>query len=134
MFGKRKYPLPGFPPNVQGVFRRMCTSVPASEIPDMLKSLEICVDQIRQEATKNPLIQLPLIEALYSRSKFLLEQYEQFSASQQRLIIGAVTYFVVDDDSSPDTALATGFDDDVQVMNHVLEELEVSGMFIERAE
>ncbi|NDC38259.1 MAG: hypothetical protein EBZ48_09435 [Proteobacteria bacterium] len=130
-FDKRHHPLPAFPPGAAATFRRLCKSLPPSEIPELLQSLERCVDEIRSEAKDNPLLQLPLIESLHDRARFLLEQYEQFPESQRKLIIGAVYYFAIDQDSSPDVEFATGFDDDAKVMNHVLEELGIEGMFIE---
>jgi fructose-1,6-bisphosphatase len=37
--------------------------------------------------------------------------------------VGALRYFVSDDDSFSDLEFASGFNDDAEVMNHVLEEL-----------
>ena len=131
MFRRRQHRLPKFPPDAEANFHRLCRELPASDVPSLLESLRRCVDEILLEAKHNALIQPPLIEALNSSAKFLLEQYEQFSVAQRRLIIGAVYYFAMNEDGSPDSALATGFDDDVRIMNYGLEELGVEGMFID---
>ena len=100
-------------------------------MPSLILSLRRCVDEILVEAKTNSLIQTGLIHSLDASAQFLLENYEQFSVPQRRLIIGAVYYFAMSEDGSPDSTLATGFDDDIKVMNYVLEELGVEGMFID---
>jgi hypothetical protein len=52
-----------------------------------------------------------------------LEKYAEHSPAEQALIIGAVRYFAVADDPFDDATFASGFFDDIKVMNHVLERL-----------
>lgn len=94
-------------------------------------NLRPIIREILVEISKKKLVSTDLVKNLYLRSKFLLEHYSEFKPAQQPLIIGAVYYFALDKDASPDTEFATGFDDDAQVMNHVLEELGVVGQFID---
>lgn len=131
MFRRRQHRLPKFPPDAEANFHRLCRELPASDVPSLLESLQRCVDEIRAESKTNHLIQPSSIESLNTSARFLLEHYEEFTPKQRRLIVGAVYYFTMDNDGSPDSALATGFDDDIQVMNYVLEELGVEGMFID---
>ena len=112
-------------------FKRLCRALPASEIPGLIGSLEKCVNEIKAELPNTPLVNPRLVHELYLRSKYLLEQYSDFPASKQALIIGVVYYFALDEDPTPDSHFATGLDDDVHVMNYVLEELEIEGMDIE---
>jgi len=130
MFRRRRYELPKFPPHVIPSFRRLCAAKDSADVPEIKIRLEAAVHELKMEAQSKGLLDQHIIEALYNSATFLLEHYEEFNKKQQALLIGAVYYFGLSDDPSPDTSFATGLDDDVAVMNYVLEELGVEGFFI----
>jgi len=78
------------------------------------------VSVIRAAAIRNELLPVDLAEALAQRLVVLLDGLDQFTAEQQRLILGAARYFISDNDSRPDTKDAMGLDDDLAVLNYVV--------------
>ncbi len=131
IFRRRKHKLPSFPPHVAPSFERACKELSPEELEQLREHLMSYATSIREEMESNRLIQRDLVEALIDRSRFLIEHYEEFPPKHRRLAVGAVRYVCEDADSAPDTAFATGLDDDAHVMNYVLESLGVDGMFIE---
>lgn len=130
IFRRRRYRLPKFPPHVIPSFRRLCSARDPSEVPQIKVRLDAAVLELKTEAQNHGLLDERIIDALYNSAVFLLDHYNEFNQKQRALIIGAVYYFGLSDDPSPDASFATGLDDDVAVMNHVLEELGVEGFFI----
>jgi uncharacterized membrane protein YkvA (DUF1232 family) len=74
---------------------------------------------------------LVLAEEIAARCFFLLDRYAAAETEHRRLIVGAISYFVIDDDGAEDEGFATGFDDDARVINYVLEELGIDDQFID---
>jgi uncharacterized membrane protein YkvA (DUF1232 family) len=124
MFGKqRKFPLPSFPPKAKSHFKRLCEPLPPHTVPQLKEELENFYSSVLAEADNRPLVNTELIRDLYDRACLLLERYPHISEKHRSLVVGALRYFVSDDDSFSDLEFASGFNDDAEVMNHVLEEL-----------
>ncbi|MCO6430335.1 MAG: hypothetical protein J5J00_05690 [Deltaproteobacteria bacterium] len=124
IFGKRrKYKLPKFPESVEKNFKSYCEIADPEAVPRLLQELEDCLSLLQQMAEKNPRVDFDVAKRLAEVSRALLRDYQSFGLRERGLIIGAVRYFAVLDDSVPDDGFATGFIDDIQVMNHVLEEI-----------
>jgi len=51
----------------------------------------------------------------------LLDNYDSYPKSHQKLIVGAARYFVSPHDADPDTTSLLGLDDDAAVLNYVLD-------------
>jgi uncharacterized membrane protein YkvA (DUF1232 family) len=103
-----------------------------SEERDQLKQMVgDSMAQVEENAREQYRIDLKTAREVASRCRLLLEHYEEFSDHEKSLVAGAVRYFVIDDDPLSDEIFATGFDDDAMVVNHVLEQLGIDGMFIE---
>ncbi len=68
--------------------------------------------------------------ALYDRALALIKPMELYSQDQRILVIAAVTYLVRQQDGIDDQRPIVGFEDDVKIINHVLEELEMFSYFI----
>lgn len=132
IFGRRyTHPLPKVPANVRTTFKNMCGLVSPEELSELSALLEQSIEKTRDLSLSSPRIDIRLAEEIASRCRLLLEHYQEFSDAEKMMIIGAVRYFVVDDDPFSDDTFASGFDDDAQVINHVLEHLGIEGMFIE---
>ena len=131
MFSGKKYKLPQYPPNAQSAFNRLCRAVSLEEIEQLRAILAERMTEMRENALSNNKINLGLAEKINERCNLLLQDYPDKSRHQQALIVGAVSYFVAENDSFSDEAFATGFNDDAQVVNHVLEEIGIEDQFIE---
>lgn len=131
-FGRRqKYPLPKVPANIRPTFRNMCGVLTIEEIEELGNLVEIAIQKTRDDAETSSRVDLVTAEEVASRCRLLLEHYSEFSPKEKALVVGAVRYFVVEDDPFTDDIFASGFDDDAHVVNHVLEQLGIDGMYIE---
>jgi hypothetical protein len=132
IFGRRtQHPLPKVPANIRSTFRNMCELLSLDEIAELEQLVEEAIQKTRSDAEQSPRIDVKLAEEIVTRCRLLLEHYEEFSEAERRLVVGAVRYFALDEDPFSDDIFASGFDDDARVMNHVLEQLGIEGMFIE---
>ena len=120
---QRKYQLPSFQPNAKKHFKRLCEALPPHTVPQLKEELENFYSVVLAEADNRPLVNKELIRDLYDRACLLLERYPHISEKHRALVVGALRYFVSDDDSFPDLEFASGFNDDAEIMNYVLEEL-----------
>lgn len=127
---KSKYELPTFPPEVRATFKKLCKSVPLEKIAEIRDELDQCVVSMENEAKTHTNMNIELARKLAERSRYLLDNYEQFDSQGQALAMGAVHYFAIAQDPISDTAFAGGFDDDAKVMNYVLQELGIEGLFL----
>lgn len=124
MLGKpRKHQLPTFPPRAKNHFKRLCEPLPPHTVPQLREELEAYYETVLREADQHPLVDTDLIRDLYDRASLLLDRYPHLLERQRALVVGVLRYFVSNDDSLSDLEFASGFHDDAQVMNYVLEEL-----------
>ena len=128
---RRMHKLPKFPPKVRDTFKNLCETLPVATMRDLQHEIDHCLEDIRERALTNKNIDIRYAEELSERSHYLVEHYEEFSPKEQSLIVGAIRYFAIADDPFSEDDFASGFIDDVKIMNYVLEELEIVGKFIE---
>ena len=132
IFSRRlKHPLPKVPNNVRPTFRNACEALPPEALEELSEMVTRSLERTRDEAATSPRIDIRMAEEIASRCRLLLEHYEEFSKEERALVVGAVRYFVIDEDPFSDDVFASGFDDDARVVNHVLEQLGIEGMYIE---
>ena len=132
IFGKRiRYKLPKFPQSVIPTFRRYCEPVPVEEIPEILAILNHNAEDIRTRAYQNVNIDPTKVDKIATACRIMLAEYETLDDIGRGLVIGAIRYFIRPDDPVSDHKFASGFDDDVQIINHVLEQVGIDGYFIE---
>jgi len=132
IFGRRRqHPLPKFPNTVIPAFRGLCREIPLEQIDEVRREVEQALAEMKGRAAERPNLNLLLAEEITARCFLLLDHYSAAEPEHRRLIIGAISYFVIDDDGAEDEGFATGFDDDAKVINHVLEELGIEGQFID---
>lgn len=124
MFGKtRKHHLPTFPPRAKSHFRKLCEALPPHTVPQLRDELNGYYEGILKDADSHPLVNTAIIRELFDRASLLLDRYPHLPERQRSLVVGALRYFVSNDDSLSDLEFASGFHDDAEVMNYVLEEL-----------
>ncbi len=133
-FSRRKHHLPKFPPSVIPTFKSLCEALPSQEIGRYQTELAAEIEKIRALAAENPMIDLQTAQQLFDWCEALLKRYEEFDEQQRALVVGAIRYFLLDDDAVNEQSFATGLEDDAKVMNYVLEELGVEKDFVELKE
>jgi hypothetical protein len=129
-FSRRKHKLPNFPEEAIPTFRSLCEVLPDEAIPDLSDKLDEAYDTYENRSLENPLMNMRRVQQIYDVAHYLLRQYHSFANHEKSLIVGAVRYFLDDDDVALGAEFFTGFDDDAKIMNHVLEELGVEDRFI----
>ncbi len=75
---------------------------------------------ITRALDQNEFLDITVSDALYQTSKNLLSTFDTYTQEQQPWIVGAIRYFIKDNDADGDLDGPTGFDDDAEVMNAVL--------------
>ena len=123
MFRRRRHKLPKFPPNAAGLFRSLSEALPATEISELSIALNRYLEELEGDLDTEDNLNFALATELIACCRKLLDIYAQVSDKQRAMIVGAIRYLVSDDDGVNDAALMCGFDDDAQVVNHVLEEV-----------
>ena len=128
IFRRKRFPLPKFPPEVAPTFKRLCQRIDVEELPQLQSEIEATFRDIRANLDR---LDERLIDALEQRCQLLLESYLQADSRQQAMILGALRYVALQDDPLDDAEFASGRDDDVMVVNHVLEALGLEDQAIE---
>lgn len=128
---KVKYKLPKFPVTVIPAFRQLCREIPAEQVDEVRAEVERCIGSLRERAPERPNLNLPLAEEIAARCFVLLDRFAESDGEARKLIMGAVSYFVVDGDGAEDDSFATGFDDDAKVINYVLQQVGIEDQFID---
>lgn len=125
-----KYELPAFPKGVAKIFRAACEVWDQEMILKLRDAVKDYISQFEELHVKHEVGDLELAKSLARVSEMLLARYQGFDAEQKALVVGAVRYFIEDNDPLPDSGFSSGLLDDAQVMNHVLERLGIEGYFI----
>jgi uncharacterized membrane protein YkvA (DUF1232 family) len=125
-----KHELPTFPKGVAKTFKAACEVWSQEMVLSLRDSVKDYISQFEELHIVHEVGDLELAKALAKVSQMLLSRYATLDQEQKALVIGAVRYFVEDNDPLPDTGFASGLVDDAQVMNHVLERLGIEGHFI----
>lgn len=131
MKSEKRYPIPAYPPSIMETF----TLLLESATPDMsVHHLEVELKRYRERLLnlKDRLgsHHFKTGLALYDRAMAILKPIDLCTREQRILVATAVEYVVREQDGIDDQRPVVGFEDDVKVMNHVLEELEMFSYFI----
>ena len=125
-----KHELPTFPKGVAKVFKSACEVWDQEMILKLQDAVKDYMTQFEEIHITHEVGDLELAKALARVSEMLLARYQTMTAEHKALVVGAVRYFIEDNDPLPDTGFSSGLVDDAQVMNHVLERLGIDGHFI----
>lgn len=108
-------------PRLDREFAPLCCVLLPDQLESVKREISAHVEMVRQTLHQNEFIDIALAEQIAGRLNQLLDHYSMVSEPHQSLIVGAARYFVKNQDVESDLASLLGFDDDVQVLNHVLE-------------
>lgn len=128
---KRLHKLPKFPATVAQTFKVLCETLDDAGIEELRTAVTANLNDVVQKSSSNETMDPDAARALADCCYFLLDQYPEFDARQQSLIVGAVRYFAIADDPFDDETFATGFYDDMRVLNYVMEEVGIEGRFFD---
>lgn len=128
---KPKHKLPTFPDTVIPTFQGLSEVVSLENIAQIKTAIDEYLAHAQKIDNKDFHVNMTLATELAKCSHYLLDRYAEFSEKHKALVIGAVAYFLHDEDPQSDLAFGTGFDDDVKVMNHVLQQLGIEDRYID---
>lgn len=123
MFKFSKHKLPKFPKFVIPLFNRLCQNLSQEAINELEVEVEKYKDKLYAVSTEHGGIDIDLLNGLYRSSKYLMSEFGRLDEEQRKLAIGAIQYFIAEDDPLGDLDFESGLNDDARVMNHVLEKL-----------
>jgi len=131
IFKRKRHKLPAYPEYIAPGFKKMCIAIPVESIPAIQMELFEYMGRAEAEHSKDPVVDLALAREIAQISSYLLEHYEELSKEDRGLVIAGVKYFISDGDGVDDFKFASGLVDDAQVINHVLEELDITDRYID---
>jgi hypothetical protein len=129
-FRRQRFKLPKFPPELVPMFKALCQPVLDEELEHLRAAIGEHVTQLRTTAAAGANVDVASAEELAETCYFLLEYYPCCAPEQRALIVGAVRYFAMADDSFDERAFASGCQDDKRVVNHVLERLGIDDHYL----
>jgi uncharacterized membrane protein YkvA (DUF1232 family) len=112
-------PLP-LPTHLDRVFAPLCVALPPVEALQLKQDLAAHIEKVHRSVLPDALLDLGQAARIKSVLDTLLDDYARYAEPQRRLVIGAIRYFTQTRDAEPDTTSLMGFDDDMEVVNHVL--------------
>lgn len=128
---EQRFRLQGGENSVMFHFIRLCELQPDSAIPRIKEHLAAAYQRLRAHDGHFLGPNLKVAEAISAGCEFLLSKYPELSEEHKRLVVGAIRYFVIHLDATPDTKPVVGLDDDVLVLNHVIEKIGLEYPFID---
>ena len=128
---KRKYTLPKFPASVGQTFKLLCETLDDQQIDELRQAVDQNFLEAVEKSKDNENFDIDSARSLVDCCYYLLDRYPDFAEKEKGLIVGAVRYFAIADDPFDDETFATGFYDDMRVMNYVLEDIGVDGRFFD---
>lgn len=108
-------PIPGIE-----LYHREARALPVEAVPDLREILSLYLDQVRQLQEEHPFIDLDLVERIGVACSALLDLYGDLEEPARAAVVGAIRYFVIEEDAEGDLDSIVGFDDDARVVNWVI--------------
>ncbi|MEI6232651.1 MAG: hypothetical protein WCT04_06340 [Planctomycetota bacterium] len=110
----------GLSPSLLKALTRHSTANDSVAIVELEPRLDGYLATVREVAKINCFVNLKLAEAIYERLQRIVAHRDSISSDRQAWCVGAICYFLADDDEEPDFASPVGFEDDAEVLNAVL--------------
>lgn len=119
------------PKRCRELFERLAQPVPEEQLEELREAMRLHLKSAERHLGPAPL-NLPLIERMTAALDTALNVYSSLSAAQRALLVGAIRYFVENEDAANDLDDPFGFDDDLAVINAVLLEIGLSHLSVTR--
>jgi hypothetical protein len=126
------HPLPETPTDLRPLFERLCQAYNPDQLPQLKAGVAHALRRMAGSVVQDYLgPDCSRAAEIAQRLSYLIDNCKSFPPESQHLVIGAIAYFMLQRDSLPDLTPIVGLDDDCRVVNYVLEQLGVEGMFLE---
>lgn len=134
LFKRKKHKLPKFPPSLIPMFNSLCVEASPSDIPEIRGKLLEMFNEREKVLGDTTVLNNRFASILRERCLYLIDHYEEIPMKKRPLAIGVLRYCAATEDAFSEGIFASGQRDDVMVMNHVLEELELEDLIIDIVE
>ncbi len=110
-------------PHIQQHLLPLCEALPEAAIVTLQTKLDGYLQSAQEALRQNEFLDIRLAQEIASRLRHVLNGYGRYSVDHQALVVGAIRYFIKDDDADHDLHSVLGLDDDTAVLNHLLDTL-----------
>ena len=107
------------PQSVQDTLQTLSDPVDLDSLDYFTTELASYWEELRTRLDYNELVDIGLVEKIYESILDLLHMYPDRSEEEQRLIISAVRYFVIDEEEEADPEHPWSFEMDAKVLDEV---------------
>ena len=97
--------------------------LPAHGVRDLREKVRRRIEELTRESVDNPMIDLGLAVRIGDSLQSLLASTDQLDEASRLAVRGAVEYFVLSRDETPDVDSPQGFLDDVEVLNRTCDQV-----------
>lgn len=123
--------LPELRAELAQILEPLCVSSTPELLTELPAAIQAHLTHVEAELRRNEFLDIDSARKIADLLFLLLDAIEEYEPDQQRLIVGAARYFTSGDDASPDTESLLGFDDDIEVINWMLDQIGHADMKIE---
>ena len=113
------------------MLERICDTY--KEIPVLMLFEQVVArfEEIKEAAKTSDIINLPMAEAIFVALKAITEKHKTVHREQRYWLVGALGYFIADDDEVSDFDSESGFMDDLEIVNTCLKYAELDDLVID---
>ncbi len=119
------------PKRCRELFEKLAQPVPEEKLEELREAMRLHLQSAERHLGPAPL-NLPLIGRMTAALDTALTSYHSLTETQRGLLVGAIRYFVENEDAANDLDDSFGFDDDLAVINAVLLEIGFSHLSVTR--
>ncbi|HOT29648.1 MAG TPA: hypothetical protein PLU72_15845 [Candidatus Ozemobacteraceae bacterium] len=119
------------PKKCRELLAKLAQPVPEEHLEELREAMRLHLQSAERHLGPAPL-NLPLIRRMTEALDTALNAYGSLSETQRALLVGAIRYFVENEDAANDLDDPFGFDDDLAVINAVLLEIGLSHLSVTR--
>lgn len=119
------------PKKCRELLEKLAQPVPEKKLEELREAMRLHLQSAERHLGPAPL-NLPLIGRMTTALDTALNSYGSMSEAQRALLVGAIRYFVENEDAANDLDDPFGFDDDLAVINAVLLEIGLQHLVVAR--
>ena len=116
--------------DIADIFLKHAEELSIDATAELMLEVNSYLERIEQELTANAVIDLEAATKVSEACKRLLENYRSFPEPTRAAVVGAVRYFLDTADAEDDLSSFDGLEDDVQVINYVIINADMSSFGI----
>lgn len=122
--------MPDLPPELAAHLARLC-ALPLGDPTQLRALVDAHLSAAEKAAANSAFVDLALARALATNCQALLDAWPTLPPAHQQLAQAACRYFADPDDDEDDFASIIGFEDDAELLNHIVAALGRDDLLVE---